>query len=86
MTPHGLQGLRPGGIPEIVRARKALQCAGGIDDFGRIMRVGEVAPGRGAGREEDPACRRQAPAVSRGADGPSGGRALLPRPYSFRRL
>jgi hypothetical protein len=35
-----LQRLRPNGIPEFVRARKAMQYAASIDDFARIMKDG----------------------------------------------
>jgi hypothetical protein len=33
-------GFNPGGVPEFVRARKAMQYAESIDDFDRIMRTG----------------------------------------------
>jgi hypothetical protein len=39
-TITGFKGFDPAGIPEFVRARKALQYAGSIDDFDRIMREG----------------------------------------------
>ena len=34
------RGFDPAGVPEFVRARKAMQYATGIDDFDRIMRAG----------------------------------------------
>lgn len=39
-TITGFEGFDPGGIPEFVRARKAMQYAASIDDFDRIMREG----------------------------------------------
>ena len=39
-TITGFRGFDPGGVPEFVRARKAMQYAESIDDFDRIMRAG----------------------------------------------
>jgi len=39
-TIGGFSGFDPNGIPEFVRARKAMQYAGSIDDFARIMKDG----------------------------------------------
>ena len=39
-TITGFRGFDPGGVPEFVRARKAMQYAATIDDFDRIMRAG----------------------------------------------
>jgi hypothetical protein len=39
-TITGFKGFDPAGIPEFVRARKAMQFAATIDDFDRIMREG----------------------------------------------
>jgi len=39
-TITGFEGFDPTGIPEFVRARKAMQYAASIDDFDRIMREG----------------------------------------------
>jgi len=39
-TISGFQGFNPDGIPEFVRARKAMQYASSIDDFARIMTKG----------------------------------------------
>jgi len=39
-TITGFKGFDPAGIPEFARARKAMQYAGSIDDFDRIMREG----------------------------------------------
>jgi hypothetical protein len=39
-TITGFEGFDPAGIPEFVRARKAMQYAASIDDFDRIMREG----------------------------------------------
>lgn len=39
-TISGFNGFDPDGIPEFVRARKAMQYAGSIDDFARIMQEG----------------------------------------------
>ena len=39
-TITGFRGFDPGGVPEFVRARKAMQYAASIDDFDRIMRAG----------------------------------------------
>jgi hypothetical protein len=39
-TIGGFRGFDPEGIPEFVRARKAMQYASSIDDFARIMREG----------------------------------------------
>jgi hypothetical protein len=39
-TISGFHGFDPGGVPEFVRARKAMQYAASIDDFDRIMRAG----------------------------------------------
>ncbi len=39
-TITGFKGFDPAGIPEFVRARKAMQYAASIDDFDRIMRDG----------------------------------------------
>ena len=39
-TISGFEGWDSNGIPEFVRARKALQYAESIDDFERIMREG----------------------------------------------
>jgi hypothetical protein len=39
-TITGFKGFDPTGIPEFVRARKAMQYAASIDDFDRIMREG----------------------------------------------
>jgi hypothetical protein len=39
-TITGFKGFDPGGIAEFVRARKAMQYAGSIDEFDRIMREG----------------------------------------------
>ena len=39
-TITGFKGFDPTGIPEFVRARKAMQYAASIDDFDRIMRAG----------------------------------------------
>jgi hypothetical protein len=39
-TITGFKGFDPAGIPEFVRARKAMQYASSIDDFDRIMREG----------------------------------------------
>ena len=39
-TISGFEGWDSNGIPEFVRARKALQYAQSIDDFSRIMREG----------------------------------------------
>ena len=39
-TITGFKGFDPAGIPEFVRARRALQYAGSIDEFDRIMREG----------------------------------------------
>lgn len=39
-TITGFRGFDPKGIPEFVRARKAMQYASSIDDFDRIMREG----------------------------------------------
>ena len=39
-TITGFKGFLPAGIPEFVRARKAMQYAASIDDFDRIMREG----------------------------------------------
>lgn len=39
-TITGFEGYDPGGIPEFVRARKAMQYASSIDDFSRIMTEG----------------------------------------------
>jgi hypothetical protein len=39
-TISGFEGYDPAGIPEFVRARKAMQYASSIDDFARIMREG----------------------------------------------
>ena len=40
-TITGFKGFDPAGIPEFVRARKAMQYAASIDDFDRIMRDGQ---------------------------------------------
>jgi hypothetical protein len=39
-TISGFHGFDPNGIPEFVRARKAMQYAASIDDFARIMKEG----------------------------------------------
>ena len=39
-TIDGFHGYDPAGVPEFVRARKAMQYAGSIDDFVRIMKDG----------------------------------------------
>jgi hypothetical protein len=39
-TISNFNGFDPGGIPEFVRARKAMQYAASIDDFARIMKEG----------------------------------------------
>jgi hypothetical protein len=39
-TISGFHGFDPGGVPEFVRARTAMQYAASIDDFDRIMRAG----------------------------------------------
>jgi hypothetical protein len=39
-TISGFKGFDPNGIPEFVRARKAMQYANSIDDFARIMKEG----------------------------------------------
>jgi hypothetical protein len=39
-TIGGFHGFDPAGVPEFVRARKAMQYAGSIDDFARIMKEG----------------------------------------------
>jgi hypothetical protein len=39
-TITGFEGYDPAGIPEFVRARKAMQYASSIDDFARIMKEG----------------------------------------------
>jgi hypothetical protein len=39
-TISGFKGFDPNGIPEFVRARKAMQYANSIDDFARIMKDG----------------------------------------------
>jgi hypothetical protein len=39
-TITGFEGYDPAGIPEFVRARKAMQYAASIDDFARIMKEG----------------------------------------------
>jgi hypothetical protein len=39
-TIDGFHGYDPAGIPEFVRARKAMQYAASIDDFARIMKMG----------------------------------------------
>lgn len=39
-TIDGFEGYDPAGVPEFVRARKAMQYAATIDDFARIMREG----------------------------------------------
>ncbi len=39
-TITGFQGFDPNGIPEFVRARKAMQYSASIDDFARIMKEG----------------------------------------------
>jgi hypothetical protein len=39
-TISGFHGYDPGGIPEFVRARKAMQYAASIDDFARVMKDG----------------------------------------------
>jgi hypothetical protein len=39
-TISNFSGFDPKGIPEFVRARKAMQYAGSIDDFARIMKAG----------------------------------------------
>jgi len=39
-TIGGFSGYDPAGIPEFVRARKAMQYSASIDDFGRIMKEG----------------------------------------------
>ncbi len=39
-TIDGFEGYDPTGIPEFVRARKAMQYAGSIDDFARLMKDG----------------------------------------------
>jgi hypothetical protein len=39
-TISGFTGFDPGGVPEFVRARKAMQYADSIDDFARIMKDG----------------------------------------------
>jgi hypothetical protein len=39
-TISGFHGFDPDGVPEFVRARQAMQYAGSIDDFDRIMRTG----------------------------------------------
>jgi len=39
-TISGFRGFDPNGIPEFVRARKAMQYADSIDDFARIMKEG----------------------------------------------
>jgi len=39
-TITGFKGFDPAGVPEFVRARKAMQYASSIDDFDRIMREG----------------------------------------------
>jgi hypothetical protein len=39
-TITGFRGFNPKGVPEFVRARKAMQYAASIDDFDRIMRDG----------------------------------------------
>jgi Phospholipase B len=39
-TITGFNGFDPNGIPEFVRARKAMQYSGSIDDFARIMKEG----------------------------------------------
>jgi hypothetical protein len=39
-TITGFQGFDPAGVPEFVRARKAMQYAASIDEFDRIMREG----------------------------------------------
>jgi hypothetical protein len=39
-TITGFKGFDPKGVPEFVRARRALQYAASIDDFDRIMRAG----------------------------------------------
>ena len=39
-TISGFSGFDPNGIPEFVRARKAMQYSASIDDFARIMKEG----------------------------------------------
>jgi hypothetical protein len=39
-TISGFSGFDPSGVPEFVRARKAMQYAGSIDDYARIMKEG----------------------------------------------
>jgi hypothetical protein len=39
-TISGFTGFDPSGVPEFVRARKAMQYAGSIDDYARIMKDG----------------------------------------------
>jgi hypothetical protein len=39
-TISGFQGFDPNGVPEFVRARKAMQYSSSIDDFARIMKDG----------------------------------------------
>src|SRR4029077_7760273 len=39
-TISGFSGFAPNGVPEFVRARKAMQYATSIDDFARIMKDG----------------------------------------------
>ena len=39
-TISGFSGFDPNGVPEFVRARKAMQYAASIDDFARIMKEG----------------------------------------------
>ncbi len=39
-TIGGFHGFDPGGVPEFVRARKAMQYASSIDEFARIMKEG----------------------------------------------
>ena len=39
-TISGFSGFEPAGVPEFVRARKAMQYANNIDDFARIMKDG----------------------------------------------
>jgi hypothetical protein len=39
-TISNFSGFDPGGVPEFVRARKAMQYAASIDDFARIMKEG----------------------------------------------
>jgi len=39
-TISGFSGFDPAGVPEFVRARKAMQYSNSIDDFARIMKEG----------------------------------------------